>query len=98
MFVFGNLFITVGKLLNFLIGAYIWLIIVRALMSWFNPDPFSRLSRVIYDLTEPALRPFRRLIPISSAFDLSPVIAVILLYFIRSFLVASLIDYGYRIH
>jgi YggT family protein len=98
MFVLGNLFITVGKVLNFLIGAYIWVIIIRALLSWFNPDPNSKLVRSVYDLTEPALRPLRNLLPFSSPLDISPILAIIILYFIRSFLVTSLIEFGYRIH
>lgn len=42
---------------------YLFLIIIRAVMSWFNPDPTAPLVRVLTWLTEPALAPFRRLIP-----------------------------------
>lgn len=97
MFIFGNLFLTIGRLLNFLIGLYIWLIIIRALMSWFNPDPYNRLVRVIIDLTEPFLGAIRRFLPSMGGFDLSPVAAIAILYFTKSFIVMTLIDLGYKL-
>ena len=49
-------------LLN-LFRVYLILIIIRALMSWFNPDPTAPLVRLLIWITEPALSPFRRIIP-----------------------------------
>jgi YggT family protein len=46
-----------------LFRVYLILIIIRALMSWFNPDPKAPLVRVLIWLTEPALSPIRRIIP-----------------------------------
>ena len=97
MFIFGNLFITVGRLLSFLISIYIPLIIIRALMSWFNPDPFNKVVRVIIDLTEPFLGAIRRILPATGGFDLSPVAAIAILYFTRNFVVMTLIDLGYSL-
>ena len=42
---------------------YLMMIIIRAVISWFNPDPTAPLVRVLTWLTEPALAPLRRLIP-----------------------------------
>ena len=98
MFALGNLLVTVGRLLNFLIGVYIWLIIIRALLSWFNPDPYSKFVRIIVDLTEPALKPVRKYLPISSGIDFSPFIVIIVLYFAKSFIVATITDLGLRLH
>ena len=97
MFIFGNLFLTIGKLLAFLINVYIWLIIIRALLSWFNPDPFSKPVRVITGLTEPLLKPIRRILPDTGGLDLAPIAAIAVLYFTRSFLVMTIIDIGYKL-
>ena len=97
MFVLGNLHITIAQLLNFVIGVYIWLIIIRALLLWFNPSPYNRFYRVLIQLTEPALRPIRNLIPLNIGIDLSAIVALLLLYFVRGFLVATLMNLGLRL-
>jgi len=97
MFVLGNLLITIGRLLNFAIGVYIWLIIIRALLSWFNPDPFNKFVQLLNDITDPVLRPVRRLLPLNLGFDISPIIVIILLYFTQSFIARTIIDLGVRL-
>ena len=97
MFVLGNLLITIAKLLNFVIGIYIWLIIIRALLSWFSANTYSQFYRILIQLTEPALRPIRNLIPLNIGIDLSAIVALLLLYFVRGFLVATLMDLGLRL-
>ena len=95
----SNLLITIARLINFLISVYIWIIVIRALVSWFNPDPHSRLVRLIVDLTEPVLKPVRSLLPHMRGIDLSPLIVLIILYFARLFISSIMIlDFGMRIH
>ncbi len=66
------------KIVNFALDIYMWLIIIRALLSWVNPDPYNRLVRFIYRLTEPALAPIRKLLPMQAAgIDLSPMLAIV---------------------
>ena len=55
------------------------LVFVRVLMSWFNPDPYNQIVRLLYDLTEPFLRPIRERIPPQGGFDLSPIILMVIL-------------------
>ncbi|MCY3555759.1 MAG: YggT family protein [Gemmatimonadetes bacterium] len=63
---------------------YLVLIIVRAIMSWFNPDPASPLVRLLTWLTEPVLLPFRRIIPpipvpkTNVRIDLAPVFVLLI--------------------
>ena len=97
MFVIGNLLIAVGLILNFVIGIYIWIIIIRAVMSWFNPDPYNRLIRFIVAITEPLLSEVRRIIPLMGGMDLSPMIVIVLLYFTRSFVVSTILEIGHRL-
>jgi YggT family protein len=57
------------------------LILVRAILSWVNP--YSPISPVIYPLTEPLLKPFRRILP-ASQIDFSPLVLLILCQFLLS--------------
>lgn len=71
---------------------YIWIIIIRALISWVSPDPYNPVVQILYKLTEPVLRPLRRLVPPHKVggLDLSPMIAILLLVLIRQTLVYTL--------
>ena len=68
---------------------YIYLIILRAILSWFEQNPSNPFTRLLFTVTEPVLRPVRRLIPpIGGKLDLSPLIVLIgaillKLYFVR---------------
>jgi YggT family protein len=55
----------------------IFLLIARALLSWFNPDPRNTFVQLIYFITEPVLTPFRRIIPPLGMLDLSAFAAII---------------------
>ena len=67
------------------------LIMLRALISWVNPDPYNVIVQFLYKTTEPLLSPFRRLIPAYSiGIDLSPIFALLLILFLQSFLVRYL--------
>ncbi len=97
MFVIGDLIIAVAKILDTVLDVYKWIIIISALLSWVNPDPYNPIVRFLYSVTEPVLRPIRRLIghrlgPI----DISPIVVILIIMFVQSFLVRSLIKIGYR--
>jgi YggT family protein len=73
--------------------AYFWVIIARAVISWVSPDPFNPIVRFLYRVTEPVLRPIRRRLPtFQMGLDLSPMIVILAIYFLQSFLVESLRD------
>jgi len=57
-------------------------IIFRAILSWFQPRPTSKLTIILYRITEPLLAPLRRIIPRVGMFDFTPLIAIILLQLI----------------
>lgn len=65
-----------------------WTIIIRAFLSWIPHSPNNPIAKIIYDITEPLLKPFR-LIKIGMI-DLSPVFAIIALYLLRSFVLYPL--------
>jgi YggT family protein len=66
-----------------LINLYMWAIIIRALLSWVSPDPYNPIVRFLERLTEPALRPIRKLLPPHRiGIDLSPLVAVLAIQFL----------------
>ncbi len=91
MFIIRNLIFATAKILDISITIYIWIIIIRALISWVNPDPRSPLVRFLHEVTEPVLAPIRRYLPFVGI-DLSPLVALLVLYFVQIFLVRSLFD------
>ena len=95
MFIFGNLLISFAKVLSLLLTVMYWLIIIRALISWVNPDPFNPIVEFLNRVTEPVLEPIRRRLPVM-AIDISPIIAFLFIIFLQSFLVQTLIDMGLR--
>lgn len=95
MFIFGNFIIALAKVINVLLTVAYWLILIRALVSWVNPDPLNAIVQFLYRTTEPILYPIRRLLP-PMAIDISPIIAFLLIVFFKDFLVATLIEIGYR--
>jgi YggT family protein len=97
MFVFGDFMIAVAKILDIILEIYKWIIIVAALISWVNPDPYNPIVRLLYSVTEPALRPVRRLLGFRlGAIDISPVIVILVIIFVQSFLIRSLLKIGLR--
>ena len=68
MFILGNFVYSVAHLLEALITILYWLIIVRALISWVNPDPFNPIVQFLYKTTDPILAPIRKFMPILAAF------------------------------
>ncbi|HTY44511.1 MAG TPA: YggT family protein [Patescibacteria group bacterium] len=99
MFMLSNFLSATAGILDIILTVLYWLIIVRALVSWVNPDPFNPIVQFLYNATEPLLAPIRRVLPFTMrvGIDISPLIAFLLIYFLRSFLVSTLADVAYRI-
>ncbi|HEU5195639.1 MAG TPA: YggT family protein [Methylomirabilota bacterium] len=73
------------------IQVYVWMIIIRALISWVNPDPFNPIVRFLYRATEPVLRPVRRSLPTYQiGLDLSPLLVIIVLEIVDRFVLPSI--------
>jgi len=91
MFVAQNFLMAVAQLIDFVLTAYMWVIIGRAVVSWVNADPYNPIVRFLYEATEPLLGRIRRALPISmGGIDFSPVILIMGIMFLQSFLVPTL--------
>jgi YggT family protein len=93
MFLAANLIQALANLISLVLDIYFWIIIARAVLSWVNPDPFNPIVRFLYRVTEPVLRPIRRRLPtFQMGLDLSPMLVLLAIYFLKAFLVESLRD------
>jgi YggT family protein len=66
-------------------------IVIRAIMSWIMPTDASAFTRLLLDVTEPVLRPVRRVMPPVGGLDLSPIVALVLIQLIQNLLVSLLV-------
>jgi YggT family protein len=97
MFILGNILEAVARILDVLLNLYMWAIIINALLSWVNPDPYNPIVRFLYQVTEPALRPIRRFIPMRGmGIDISPIVAILVIMFVRTALITSLFEIAVR--
>ena len=102
MFVAGNLLTAVASVLHMVLQAYIWVIIIRALISWVNPDPWNPIVQMLSRVTDPLLDPIRRRMfrmmgHGGIGIDLSPIILIAAVYLLDTFLVGILLDLGMRL-
>ncbi len=98
MFVLGNFVSAVAVIVNYAFIVLNWLIIIRALISWVNPDPYNLIVQFLYATTEPILEPFRRIVPTYRiGIDLSPILAIVVIWFLQRFLVKTLFDIAARL-
>jgi len=93
---FANFLGAVAGILRFVLRMYMLVVIFRVILSWVSVPSLRPLVIVLHNLTEPVLRPFRRLIPPRAlgGIDISPVIVILLIYFVDSAIVRSLSIYA----
>lgn len=98
MFIIGNFILAISSILDYALTIYMWIIIIRALISWVNPDPYNPIVRFLHAITDPVLRPFQRLLGYRlGPVDISPLIVILLIIFTQKFLVRSLTELGHKI-
>jgi len=90
MFIFSNLFMSIANLLDILITIYIWIVIIRVIVSWINVSLYNPYVQFLIKVTEPVLYRIRRFLPDFGALDLAPLVLVLALYFAQSFVVTTL--------
>ena len=96
MFIFGNAVLGIAKVLEILLNIYMWVIIIRALISWVSPDPYNPIVQILTRMTEPVLRPVRKLVPpYKIGIDLSPLIATLIIIFLQYAVIDTLKRIGY---
>lgn len=98
MFAFRHLLEALAYIVDLALNIYMWVIIARALLSWVNPDPYNPIVRFLYNVTEPVMAWVRRRVPlVFGGLDLSPLLILLAIVFVRQFLVATLWDLARQI-
>lgn len=97
MYLINNLLVALAHILHIVLNLYMWVIIARALLSWVNPDPYNPIVRFLHNVTEPVLYAIRRRVPLFfGGIDFSPMLVILAILFLDSFLVPSLVQTAQR--
>jgi YggT family protein len=98
MIALGYFLKAVAEVLYWGLEIYMWLIIARALISFVNPDPYNPIVRFLNNVTEPVLSYLRRRFPlVYGGLDLSPLVVLAAIIFLKVFLVGTLMGYAIRL-
>jgi YggT family protein len=82
-----SLIVAFATLLISIVSLYKWVIIIAAILSWVQPDPYNPIVQMLYRLTEPAYALVRRFIPtVFGGMDMAPLILIFALQFLEIFL------------
>ena len=92
MFVFGRFIAALATLVDFILSAYIWVIIGRAVISWVNADPYNPIVRFLCEITDPVLNWVRKRLPflMIGGIDMTPLVVIAAIVFLQAFLVPTL--------
>ncbi|KPJ68360.1 MAG: hypothetical protein AMJ45_02565 [Syntrophobacter sp. DG_60] len=98
MFIIVNFLNALANILDIGLNIYMWIIIIRAIISWVSPNPYNPIVRFLYSATEPVLWRIRRYLPVVfGGIDLSPIVAILAVIFLREFLVITLHQLAIRL-
>ena len=76
--------ISILQFINLIIGLYIWVVIIAALITWVQPNPYNPIVRFLWTVTEPVYAYIRRYIPTTfGGFDIAPIILILALQFLQ---------------
>jgi len=93
-----NFVLAIARVLNFIVSAYTIVILFRVILSWIQIPSLYPVTVIVYKLTEPLLKPIRKYVPPHKmgGLDISPMILLIALMFINTFVIRSLMQYALR--
>jgi len=97
LLIVANLLLAVATILSYVLEIYMWIIIIAALISWVNPDPYNPIVRFLRVVTEPVLKPIRRVVGFRTGIDFSPMVVILAILFVKYFLITSLIEFAYKL-
>lgn len=77
------LIVSLYDLISLVFDIFIFAIFIQAILSWINPDPYNPVASLLRSLTAPVLRPVQRYVKPMGGLDLSPIVALIGLMFLK---------------
>jgi YggT family protein len=90
MFILANFINALASVVDWALQIYVWMIIIRALLTWVNPDPYNPVVLFLYRATEPVLSAVRKKIPNMGGIDISPIVVILIIFFLQIFIVTTL--------
>ncbi len=96
MLIIGNFLFAIAMVFQVIFTFLTWLIVIQALLSWVNPDPYNPIVRILHASTAPIYRFTRKILPgtVYGQIDFSPMIVLVALIFLSYFLPQLLIEYA----
>ena len=90
----GLLLLSAAELLKLIIHIFMFVIFVQIILSWISPGSYNPITVLLHQLSEPLLRPARRILPSTHGIDFSPILVFIFLQLSLTLLVRPLTDLG----
>lgn len=90
----GLFVLTFASLLQTVIYVHLFIIIIQVVISWVNPGAYNPITVILFQLSEPVLKPARRIIPPAGGFDWSALVVLIIMQLMLILLVSPLMDLG----
>ncbi len=97
MFIISELLSSLALLITLVFNIIYFILIIRIVLSWVGVDPYNEIVQIIYKVSDPILKPFRRLPLQMGGVDFSPVVAFLVLSVVKGFVVNILYQIAYRI-
>ncbi len=90
MYAWNNLVIFIAQVLQQILQIYFWVVIVSAVLSWVEPNPYNPIVRFIYSVTEPVFDWIRERLPVFfGGIDFSPIVVIIIIEFLQVYLIPT---------
>ena len=88
-----NTIVFAAQTLSGLLQIYFWIVIIAALLSWVQPDPYNPIVRALYGMTEPVFDWVREHLPVYfGGLDLSPIVILITIQFVQRVLIMAVLQ------
>ena len=93
----GLTMLTIAYLLRTILYIYLFIIIIQVIISWINPNVYNPITIIMYQISEPILKPIRQFIPSSGGLDFSPLVALIIINLLMILIISPLMDLGQKL-
>ncbi len=83
------------SIVNTIFTVYVYLVLARVLISWVPHNPSQPIFKFIYEVTEPVMAPFSRLIPNIGGIDFSPIVVILAIEVLQKIVISILVSVFY---
>ena len=90
----GLIILTIAHLLRMILYIYLFVILIQVIISWVNPNAYNPITAIMYQVSEPILKPIRRLVPSVGGLDFSPFIILVIINLLMMLIISPLMDRG----